>query len=146
MVNVHELEVISYYRLPIKIFVFNNGGYESIRYTQNNLFEGRITGADNKTGVSNPNFKDLAKAHRLPYEIISNNREIDKKLKKVLNIKGPVLCEVKINPKQRRMPRIMSFRNSKGVLESKPLEDMWPFLPEKEIYQNMHLFDNKKEL
>ena len=146
MVNVHELEVISYYKLPIKIFVFNNDGYESIRYTQNNLFEGRIIGADNKTGVSNPNFENLAKAHRLPYEIISNNEEIDKKIKKVLRIKGPVLCEIKIDPNQRRMPRIMSFRNSKGVLESKPLEDMWPFLPKKEVFDNMNIFnkENKK--
>lgn len=146
MVNVHELEIISCYKLPIKIFVFNNDGYESIRYTQNNLFEGRIVGADKKTGVSNPNFKDLANAHRLPYEIISNNSEIDKKLKKVLKIKGPILCEIKINPKQRRMPRISSYRRPDGVLESKPLEDMWPFLPKKEVFENMNIFNKQNKI
>lgn len=145
MINVHELEVIRHYNLPIKIFVFNNGGYESIRYTQNNMFAGRLVGSDEKTGVSNPDFRFLAKAHRLPYVKINNNEEIVKRIKKVLKIKGPVLCEVNIDPKQRRMPRISSYRRPDGILESKPLEDMWPFLPREEVYKNMHMFDNKSE-
>ena len=140
MVNVHELQTINYYKLPIKIFVFNNEGYESIRYTQNNMFEGRLVGSDKKTGVSNPDFKILAKAHGLPYEKINNNNEIVKKVKKVLRIKGPVLCEVNIDPKQRRMPRISSYPRPDGVLESKPLEDMWPFLSKEEIKKNMSFF------
>ena len=140
MVNVHELQTINYSKLPIKIFVFNNGGYESIRYTQNNLFQGRLVGSDKTTGVSNPDFKFLAKAHHLPYEKINNNEEIVKKVKKILKIKGPVLCEVNINYNQRRMPRISSFRKPDGTLESKPLEDMWPFLPEEEVKKNMSFF------
>lgn len=140
MVNVHELQTISHYKLPIKIFVFNNEGYESIRYTQNNMFEGRLVGSDKETGVSNPDFKILAKAHNLPYEKINNNQEIVKKVKKVLKIKGPVLCEVNIDPKQKRMPRISSYRKPDGTIESKPLEDMWPFLPKEEIKKNMSFF------
>ncbi len=141
MVNVHELQTISYYKLPIKIFVFNNCGYESIRYTQNNMFDGRLVGSDKKTGVSNPDFEFLAQAHNLPYEKIYSNDEIVRKVNKILKIKGPVLCEVNIDPKQRRMPRISSYRRPDGILESKPLEDMWPFLPKEEVYKNMHFFD-----
>lgn len=141
MVNVHELQTISYYRLPIKIFIFNNHGYESIRYTQTNMFKGRLVGSDEKTGVANPDFKLLAKAHRLSYEKINNNEEIIYKVHKILKSKGPVLCEVNIDPEQRRMPRISSYRRPDGILESKPLEDMWPFLAKKEIYKNMHIFE-----
>jgi acetolactate synthase-1/2/3 large subunit len=140
MVNVHELETISHYQLPIKIFVFNNGGYESIRYTQNNLFQGKLVGSDEATGVSNPDFNLLAKAHGLPYVKISNNDDIVKKIKKVLKITGPVLCEVNIDYKQKRMPKAASFKRPDGKIESKPLEDMWPFLPKEEVKNNMSFF------
>ncbi|MFA6081573.1 MAG: thiamine pyrophosphate-binding protein [Patescibacteria group bacterium] len=140
MVNVHELETIKHYKLPIKIFVFNNGGYESIRYTQDNLFHGRLVGSDKTTGVSNPDFNLLAKAHSLPYVKINNNGEIIKKIKEVLKITGPVLCEVNIDYKQKRMPKAASFKRSDGKIESKPLEDMWPFLPKEEIEKNMSFF------
>lgn len=143
LVNVHELGTISYYQLPVKIFIFNNQGYESIRYTQNNMFKGRLVGSDKNTGVKNPDFGFLAKTYGLPYVKINNNGEIINKVKKVLLIKGPVLCEVNIDPKQRRMPRIFSYKNPDGTIESKPLEDMWPFLPEKEMEENMNMFDNE---
>jgi len=145
MVNVHELQTISYYKLPIKIFVFNNEGYESIRYTQNNMFEGRLVGSDKYTGVGNPNFSLLAKAHKLPYEKIVNNNQIVSKVKKILSTQGPVLCEVNIDPKQRRMPKAASYRKLDGKIESKPLEDMWPFLPKKEIEENMSFFEKSNE-
>jgi len=140
IVNIHELGTIRYYNLPIKIFIFNNQGYESIRYTQNNLFEGRLVGSDEKTGVSNPDFRFLAKTYKLPYEIINNNQEITTKIKKVLKTKGPVLCEVNISYNQRRMPRVVSYKRQDGVLESKSLEDMWPFLPKAEMKKNMSFF------
>lgn len=140
MVNVHELETIKHYKLPIKIFVFNNGGYESIRYTQENLFKGRLVASNEATGVSNPDFELLANAHSLPYVKINNNNEIVKKIKQVLKITGPVLCEVNIDYKQKRMPKAASFKLPDGKIESKPLEDMWPFLPKEEIKKNMSFF------
>lgn len=143
-VNVHELSTIRQYNMPVKIFVFNNGGYESIRYTQNNLFDGRLVGSDSKTGVSNPQFDSLARAYGLLYEKINNNAEIESKITKVLAVDGPVLCEININEKQRRLPRISSYRKPDGTLVSKPLEDMWPFLPESEVHENMSLFDHSK--
>lgn len=142
--NSQELETIKHYNLPVKLFIFNNGGYESIRATQNNHFNGLFVGADEKSGVTNPDFKKLAQAHKLQYEKILDNSELEKVFKKVLSTKGPVLCEVNISYDQMRMPKASSFKRKDGVLESKPLEDMFPFLPRKEIYENMHIFDEKE--
>lgn len=139
-VNIHELGVISKNKLPIKIFVFSNGLYESIRYTQNNLFEGRLVGSDMTSGVSSPDFKLLAKAYGISYKYIGTNDQLKTRMKKVLNMKGPTLCEVKLSYYQKRAPKVSSYADENGVLHSKPLEDMAPFLPEKEIYENMHLF------
>ena len=41
MMNIQELQTIDHYKLPIKIFVFNNDGYLMIKHTQKNLFSGR---------------------------------------------------------------------------------------------------------
>jgi len=139
--NIHELETIKYYKLPIKIFVFNNQGYESIRSTQDNYFSSNYVGSNKDSGVSNPNFKLLAQAHDFKYEEIKNNDQLVDIIKKTLKTKDPVLCEVNIAYDQKRMPRVSSFRLPDGTLESRPLEDMFPFLPKEEIDENMHLFD-----
>jgi len=139
--NIQELNTIKYYKLPIKIFIFNNKGYKSIRDTQNNLFEGRLVGADEHSGVTNPDFKKLAGTYNFSYGYILNNQEIDKRIKEALRIPGPTLYEVNIAYDQVRMPRVVSYRRPDGTLESKPLEDMSPFLPTEEIYKNMHMFD-----
>jgi acetolactate synthase-1/2/3 large subunit len=140
-VNIHELGTIAINNLPIKLFVFSNGLYESIRATQNNLFDGRIVGADKTSGVSSPDFKLLAKAYGIPYETIKSNDELTKKMKKILSYKSPVLCEVNISYHQKRIPKVASYMTPDGKMHSKPLEDMFPFLPEKEVWENMHLFD-----
>ena len=141
--NIHELGTISHYKLPIKIFVFNNHGYKSIRDTQTNLFEGRFVGADEKSGVSNPDFRILAKAYRLKYEYIKNNSDIKRGILSALKSKGPALIEVNIAYDQERMPRTLTYRKPTGVLKSRPLEDMYPFLPREELWDNMHMFDIK---
>lgn len=139
--NIQELNTIRYYELPIKIFVYNNRGYKSIRDTQNNLFAGRLVGADSTSGVLNPDFKKLADTYSFTYEKIMNNQEINRKIKKVLSIKGPVLCEVNINPNQERIPRSVTYRDAKGQLKSRPLEDLAPLLPREELEENMSLFN-----
>lgn len=140
-VNIHELGVISYNKLPIKIFVFSNGMYESIRFTQNNLFQGRLVGSDETSGVSAPDFKSLAKAYGIKYTRIENNSGLKNKISKVLKTKGPVICELNLSYYQKRVPKVSSYADADGVMHSKPLEDMAPFLPVKEVYENMHLFD-----
>ena len=42
--NIQDLAVISEYKLPIGIFIFNNNGYASIRNTQKNYFKSDFFG------------------------------------------------------------------------------------------------------
>jgi len=139
--NIQELQTITHYRLPIKIFVFNNSGYSSIRATQNNFFNGNFIGADISSGVSNPDFEKLAGANRIAYCYIANNDELMDKINRVFTDEGPVLCEVNISPTQVIVPKSSSYQRDDGSIESRPLEDMAPFLPREEIFENMHLFD-----
>lgn len=140
--NVQELLTIKNYNLPIKIFLFNNRGYSSIRATQKTFYNGRFVGSDESSGVSNPNFELLAKAYGIEFVSICNNNEIEKSIAQALNIDGPVLCEVNISPEQGITPKASSFVREDGTIESRPLEDMFPFLSREEVWENMHLFDN----
>ena len=142
--NVQELLTIKNYNLPVKIFLFNNRGYSSIRATQKTFYNGRFVGSDESSGVSNPNFEYLAKAYGLEYVSIKNNDGIEQGIQETLTLNGPVLCEVNISPEQGITPKASSFVREDGTIESRPLEDMFPFLPREEIWENMHLFDNDK--
>ena len=139
--NIQELLTIKRYRLPIKIFVLNNGGYQSIRSTQQNFCEGRFVGSDYSSGVDNPDFQKLAAAYHLGYGYIRDHDDLKQGISAALATDGPVLCEVNISPTQGISPKASAFRRPDGTVESRPLEDMAPFLSREEVWENMHQFD-----
>src|SRR5215471_1567020 len=139
--NLQELQTIKDNRLPIKIFVYSNRGYQSIRATQEAFFDGFYVGSDEGSGVSCPPFDRLAAVYDFPFARARTNDEIREAVVRTLAADGPALCEVMLSPKQERKPRVRSFRRDDGTLESRPLEDMYPFLPREEVHENMHLFD-----
>lgn len=139
--NVQELLTIAHYRLPIQIFVLNNQGYSNIRGTQNSFFEGRFVGADAASGVGNPHFDRLAAAYDLRYSRIENHSDLDGGIRAALAGEGPGICEVNVSPTQGIWPKASAFRRPDGTFESRPLEDMSPFLPREEVWENMHQFD-----
>jgi acetolactate synthase-1/2/3 large subunit len=143
--NIQELETIRFNNLPVKLFIFNNKGFGSIRSTQRNLFDGHFTGADENSGVGNPNFALIAQAYGFEYSQITNNDNLDEGLQSTLSGINPSICEVNLSPDQAITPKASAFRRPDGTLESRPLEDMAPFLSREEVYENMHLFDDEGE-
>jgi acetolactate synthase-1/2/3 large subunit len=139
--NLQELMTISVNRLNVAILVLNNDGYQSIRTTQSNYFESRFVGASFGSGIGNPDFATLAAAYRIPYHRADRQSEVAGVLREALAHPGPVFCEFRLSPVQARIPRSSSFRRPDGSLESKPLHDMFPFLPAAEIAENMSIFD-----
>jgi acetolactate synthase-1/2/3 large subunit len=139
--NVQELLTIAHYRLPIRIFVLNNQGYSNIRATQNSFFERRYVGADAASGVGNPRFDCLAAAYGMRYSRIATNGDIDGGVRAALAGDGPGICEVNVSPEQGIWPKASAFRRPDGTFESRPLEDMAPFLSREELWENMHQFD-----
>lgn len=139
--NIQELLTANYYKLPLKIFVLSNNGYSSIRSTQNSLFEGRLVGADPSSGVGTMDFEKLAGLYGFSYSRIETNNEIADGARRALAGEGASICEVKISPNQVVTPKASAFRRADGTFESRPLEDMSPFLPREELAWNMSLFD-----
>jgi acetolactate synthase-1/2/3 large subunit len=134
--NIQELATIQRLQLPIKIFILNNDGYSSIRTSQQRWF-GRHTGADSRSGLCLPEVGPIARAYGLPAVRIADQRDLRTQLAQVLALKGPVVCDVVSRPDEARIPSLSSAQRPDGSLYSKPLEDLWPFLPRDEFYANM---------
>jgi len=134
--NIQELATIARLQLPIKIFVLNNDGYSSIRTSQERWF-GRQTGADPRSGLTLPNVVPVAQAYGLRALRIGDQCDLMTQLRAVLAIEGPVVCDVVCRPDEARVPSLSSAQRPDGSLYSKPLEDLWPFLPRDEFRANM---------
>lgn len=135
--NIQELQTIVHYKLPIKLFVWNNDGYASIRSTQNRLFEKRLFGTDTDHGVSLPDTKKIAAAYGIPYVKLEGVKNLGENMKKVLDMQGPVICEAMCVRDQEIIPTVASKKLDDGRMVSKPLEDMYPFLDREEFKKQM---------
>ena len=137
MMNLQELQTISEYNLPIKLFIFNNDGYLMIKHTQKNFFGGRYTSVNKKTGISFPNFKLLAKAFSFDYYKIKTWTDYKIFMKKIFRKKKSFLCEVMMDPEQNFHPKLSTFIDSKNNIVSPPLEDLSPFIDRKKLEKNL---------
>jgi len=135
--NIQELQTLVHNKIPLKLFVVNNNGYVSIRNTQNSYFEGRYCGSDPSSGVSCPDLKKISKAYGIHYECLYEQDDLNKKLKNILEYRGPVICEVYTCTDQQITPSVSSRVREDGTMVSMPLEDMWPFLPRDEFRKEM---------
>jgi acetolactate synthase I/II/III large subunit len=103
MLNIHELQTILYHNLPIKIFIYNNNGYFSIRSTHQNYFK-KVVASDPDSGLSLPDYSKLMPAWGFAYERIQSDTELDK-VQRVMEHKGPIVCELMIDPAQKTLPK-----------------------------------------
>jgi acetolactate synthase-1/2/3 large subunit len=135
--NIQELETIARLSLPIKFFVLNNEGYASIRASQTNYFGAPSIGCDPSTGLTLPDLSEVARAYGLHAALIADQSDLRSEVRRVLEMPGPVVCDVKVIPDEVRAPRLSSVQRPDGSFVSKPLEDLWPFLNREEFVANM---------
>jgi acetolactate synthase-1/2/3 large subunit len=126
MLNIQELETISRYQLPIKILLFNNKGYLSIKLSQSGFF-GRKRGADIESGLGFLDFSLLAQSANIAYAKIKSTDDYSI-LRHMLELPGPTFVDIDIDPNQAFEPKLGSFRKADGSIESNSLENMSPVL------------------
>lgn len=137
VMNIQELEVVKRLDLPIKFFVLNNQGYVSIQTTQRNYFDGYYVASSRESGLTLPDYTKIAKAFGIPAFRLTNHRNMREKIKNMLALKGPVVCEVMVSPEQMTAPRVSTKKMPDGSMVSSPMEDLWPFLDREEFNKNM---------
>lgn len=138
--NLQELGVVNRHSLNIKIFIFENSGYASIRMTQKSYFNGKYVGCDINTGLGFPNWKKLFEAYSIPSMEISNESFADDaQFTELFENSSPAAFIVYLDPEQTYFPKITSMVTEDGSMESNPLHLMSPDLP-KEIQEKVIKF------
>ena len=135
--NIQELQTIKHHQLPIKLFVWNNSGYLSIRTTQKKFFEGREIGTDDDSGVSFPDLGRIAHAYDIDYAKVSDYDSLAPAMETIFSFDGPMIIEVMCQKWQEVVPTLQGRKNPDGTISAPPLEDMYPFLPREEFHDNM---------
>ena len=141
MMNLQELQTVLTNRLPIKLFLINNSGYQSIRITQTNLFSNhcKVGIGEESHDLSFPQYEKIAAAFGYPYLSAHSNAEMKEAVDRALAMDGVVFCEIFTGTEQVWEPKSSTKRLSDGTLVSPPLEDLAPFLPREELKKNMFI-------
>jgi acetolactate synthase I/II/III large subunit len=127
MMNIQELITISYKKIPAKIFVINNNAYAVIRKRQKEMFRNRTIGTDSSDGVGAPDFKEIASSFNFGYVKIESSENLEQNLQSVIDMEGPILCEVMALEDQDYIASGHA-RDSSCRLVTRPIEDQKPFL------------------
>jgi acetolactate synthase-1/2/3 large subunit len=128
--NLQELGTVNVNRLNLKIFLFDDNGYASIRMTQRNYFGGRYVGCDTDTGLGIPKWELLFPAYSIPVQRVGPGYQADPAFLAAFNAPGPAAFLVHIDPDQTYFPKISSRVTESGSMESNPLHRMTPDLDE----------------
>ena len=133
--NIQELQTVVHHHLPLKIFVLNNSGYLSMRMTQSGFF-GRLTGESASTGTSFPDMVKVACAYGISSLRIDRESQLAQ-IDRALAADGPALVDVVLDRNQEFEPRSRARQLPDGRIVSPNLEDMYPFLEETELMDNV---------
>lgn len=125
MFNLQELQVAKEHNIPLKLFVFNNSGYSMIRISQENLFDTRLSGSTTETGISFPDFADVANSFGFRHTIVRNLGELSGIIDKLTSTQAEMI-EIIMDPEQKYFPRLATNKLADGTLVSPPLEDLDP--------------------
>ena len=133
--NLQELQTILTNHLPVRIFLINNGGYHSIRQTQQNAFpDAPNVGIGPESGdLDFPVMQRLAHAYGYVYLSCDDNARLDRFLASALGVPAPIIAEVFVDRAQRFEPKSATQKLPDGSLYSPPLYDLAPFLKREEL-------------
>jgi acetolactate synthase-1/2/3 large subunit len=131
--NMQELAVIRQYNIPAKIFVINNDGYMSIKQTQTKFFNGRLLAVSKSKGVYFAEIAKEAESFEIDYIKISNNKELDETMSKVMHYDKPIIVEFVSQDTLDVLPaQAIKPDGTQGGLH-----DMAPFLSQEELEKEM---------
>ena len=105
LMNIQELSTIKQYRLPVKIFILNNHYMGMVRQWQELLHGNRLS---ESYMDSLPDFVKLAESFGAKGLRTEKPNELDDLIMEMIKTKGPVVCDIIIDPTENCFPMIPS--------------------------------------
>ncbi len=91
--------------IPVKVVVFNNGGYGMVKQWQNLFYGGRLSAVELSSDT--PDYPQLAEAMGAVGMRVEHPSEVDPAIEKALSISDtPVLIEVVVDPEEMCFPMV----------------------------------------
>jgi len=137
MMNLQEMQTVIHHELPIKIVIFNNDGYLMIKNSQKNLFDGRYSCSDKKSGVTCPDYNKLGKAFGFETYKLHNWDDFEQYFQAFLDFPSAAICEVFMDPEQPCIPKLGVAIKDDGTMVSPPLEDLTPLISRERFLEAM---------
>lgn len=126
--NLQDLGTVAINNLNMKIFIFSNGGYASIKMTQKSYFDGHYVGCDEKTGLGLPKWEKLFNSFDIPVMTMDPINPFNDEVLNRINLIGPQAFIVPVDSEQTYFPKITSQLRGDGSIVSNPLHNMTPEL------------------
>lgn len=116
MMNLQELQTIAAHRLNVKVIIFNNDGYLSIKHTQK-MFKCEHTAVDSSTGVKLPNYTKVFQSFDIPVfaEHAENIRHFEA-FEEFMRTEGPAMYEVFMDPYQNFSPKVQATKVGDSII------------------------------
>ena len=118
--NLQELQTLLTNRVPVKIFLLNNGGYQSIRLTQKAFFgEHTLVGVGYDSGdLEFPDMRKIARAYGYPFSRCDSNEKLAGAIRRFLAKDGCGILEIMVDPAQKFEPKSSSKQLADGRIVS----------------------------
>lgn len=136
-VSIQDLQTILDYRLPIKLLILKSRGHAIIRNIQRDYFGGRFVGTDHELRLGSAPLIQIAKTFGIPTFDVVQSSKLASTLREWLKIPGPAVCQIKVEDDHDKIPRPGFAIREDQIWVAKPLEDMYPFLDRKTLWDNM---------
>jgi acetolactate synthase-1/2/3 large subunit len=124
--NLQELGTVRVQKLNLKMFIFSNRGYASIRTTQKAYFNDNYVGCDEETGLGLPEWRQLFQAFGIAVQDIDSSNAWASEMTAALNTNGSQAFIIHLDPEQLFYPKITSRVLSDGTMKTNPLHLMSP--------------------
>jgi acetolactate synthase I/II/III large subunit len=128
MMTLYELASIKHHRIPVRLFLLNNGGYSMIQQTQDQWLGSRYYASSHEGGLSFPDYAPLAQAFNMAYGEVSTQADCDDAIRSAMEANQSYFCNVKVPSNARVIPQVKFGR---------PNEDMEPLLPRPDFEEAM---------
>ena len=105
LMNIQEMSTIKQYKLPVKIFILNNHYMGMVKQWQELLHGNRLS---ESYMDSLPDFVKLAESFGASGIQVLKPNDLDEAIREMISIKGPVICDVVVDPDENCFPMIPS--------------------------------------
>ena len=116
MMNIHELATLRRYRLPLKIVLLDNSQLGMVRQWQELFFDENFSEIDLS---DNPDFAEVARSFGIEAFTVDHRSEVDGAIDRLLATSGPVLCHVRIDPRENVWPLVPPNSSNVQMMETR---------------------------